>query len=131
MVIPHTRTFHNMHRVSCRYACSNQCCICGDADLGIAKLSGDSEFLDSLARLILHRKSVQAWRMWNAAVLRCTSLQLAWRCYSPTDNPVRFLLWRMVHGGMLTFLSEPQTSPHANASFTGGVLQGRKVPHGY
>ena len=39
---------------TCRYACNNQCCICGDANLGIAKLSGDREFLDGLARLILH-----------------------------------------------------------------------------
>ena len=54
MVITYSWTVHNMHRIPCRYTCSNQCGICGDTDLGIAKLSGDREFLDGLARLILH-----------------------------------------------------------------------------
>jgi hypothetical protein len=54
MVIPYPWTFHNIYKVLCRYASSNQCCICGDANLGIAKLASDREFLDGLARVILY-----------------------------------------------------------------------------
>jgi hypothetical protein len=54
VVISCTWTFHNAYSVSCRYACSNQGYIRSDANLGIAKPSCDSEFLDGLSRLILH-----------------------------------------------------------------------------
>jgi hypothetical protein len=53
MVITYSWAVHHMHSVLSLYACSNQCCICSDANLGIAKLSGDREFFDGLARLIL------------------------------------------------------------------------------
>ena len=66
--------------------------ICGDADLGSAKLSGDREFLDGLARVIWRGESAQAKWSWNALELRCTSLKPAW-----TSHPLGHTLpscWR-------------------------------------
>jgi hypothetical protein len=56
--------------------------------LGMAKPACGSKFLDSLVRMTLHGKSVQAWRVGHAMMSRYTRLKLAWSGHSATDNPV-------------------------------------------